>query len=119
MSHALHLPDEVYEAIAAYAAEHGQTPEEVVSAWAKSATHQVEQEGRAGSASATSEDPMIAVMRAYGHLVDPRVYSQPSTLPNVPPYGSAEQAALLEEIGNEASDALEQMGISVADLVEQ
>ncbi|MBF6591702.1 MAG: hypothetical protein IVW57_14420 [Ktedonobacterales bacterium] len=34
MSHTIQLPDEVYEAIAAYAAQHGQTPETAIQAWA-------------------------------------------------------------------------------------
>jgi hypothetical protein len=34
MSHTIQVPDEVYEAIAAYAQKHGQTPEEAISAWA-------------------------------------------------------------------------------------
>ena len=60
-------------------------------------------------------DPILAVMRANGHLVSPAEYA--SSLANIPPAGSGEQEALLEEIGIELSDALDTLGLSVADLV--
>ena len=37
MSHAIELPDDLYLAVAEYAAQHGLTPEEVIRVWATAA----------------------------------------------------------------------------------
>ena len=113
MSHALQIPDEVYQAIKEYAATRGQTPEEAVAAWATSL-----RPAASGKDTQPVEDPMIAVMRANGHLVDPAAFPPPRAT-DLPPYGSEEWTRALEALGQEASDALDRMGTSVADLVER
>ena len=42
MSHAVYLPDDVYRTIEAYAAKHGQKPEEVIQTWALALREQAE-----------------------------------------------------------------------------
>ena len=114
MSQALQIPDEVYEAIKEYAAQRGQTPEEAVVSWATS----LRQPAESGKDTQPDEDPMIALMRANGHLVDPAAVPPPQAT-DLPPYGSEEWTRALEALGQEASDALDRMGTSVADLVER
>jgi hypothetical protein len=55
-------------------------------------------------------------MRERGHLVDPKSMPPPPTFPDMPPYGTPEWDAMLEEIGEELSDAVERSGISLSDL---
>lgn len=64
------------------------------------------------------EDPAIAIMRANGHLADTCSYPLPPAA-DLPPYGSPEYKRLLEEIGQELSDAVEQSGKSILDLIER
>ncbi|WIG59256.1 MAG: hypothetical protein OJF49_002003 [Ktedonobacterales bacterium] len=42
MSHAIYLPDNVYQTIKVYAAKHGQKPEEFIQAWALALREQAE-----------------------------------------------------------------------------
>jgi hypothetical protein len=65
------------------------------------------------------EDPILSIMRENGHLVPSGRYALFNQTETVPPAGSAERDALLEEIGAELSDALDQLSLSVADLVER
>jgi hypothetical protein len=71
---------------------------------------------RFGSEPAPQEDSMLAVLRAHGLLASALPAARPSTgLAN----GDAEQAALLDALGVEASDALSQTGRTLADVVER
>jgi hypothetical protein len=58
-------------------------------------------------------------MRERGHLVDPKSYPPYPGVADLPLRGSAEEAQLLEEIGDELSDALEQSGLTIVDLIER
>lgn len=110
------LPDVEFEALRAAAAREGLSPEELAAAAVKQAVAAKQPP----APSQPGEDPLIAFMRARGHLEDPEVIK--ATMPsfnNLPPPGSPEEAALMEEIGEELSDALEQMGLSIADLIER
>ena len=71
---------------------------------------------RFGSEPAPWEDPMLAVLRAQGLLAPALPPTQSST---GLAHGSAEQAALLDALGAEASDALSQTGRTLADVVER
>jgi hypothetical protein len=110
------LPDAEFEALRAAAAREGLSPEELAAAAVKQSVA-----AKQSSASPQhGEDPLIAFMRARGHLEDPEVIK--ATMPsfdNLPPPGSAEEAALMEEVGEELSDALEKMGLSITDLIER
>jgi hypothetical protein len=65
---------------------------------------------------APKEDPMLAVLRAQGLLthVSPLVPPSADLAP-----GSAEEAAILDALGAEASEALSQAGRTLADVVER
>ena len=65
------------------------------------------------------DDPITSIMRANGHLVPSENYAQFVSATSIPPARSSEQDALLEEIGEELSDALDRLGLSIADLVER
>ncbi|MGH2514469.1 MAG: hypothetical protein ACRDHP_02330 [Ktedonobacterales bacterium] len=109
------IPDEAYEALQSAAQRANRSPEELVADAVTTRFHMVQEQ----SASSPPEDPVIAVMRARGHLVDPSTLPPYPGVADLPPKGSPEEAQLLEELGNEASDALERMGIDIADLVER
>ena len=111
------LPDAEFEALRAAAAREGLSPEELAAAAVKP-TMAAKQSQPASPQ--PGEDPLIAFMRARGHLEDPEVIR--ATMPSfdhLPPPGSPEEAALMEEIGEELSEALEKMGLSITDLIER
>lgn len=109
------VSDEAYEALRSAAQQAHQSPEELVAVAVATRFHTV----RNPSVNSSPEDPVIAVMRARGHLVDPSTLPPYPGVEDLPPKGSPEEAQLLEELGNEASDALERMGVDIADLVER
>lgn len=109
------LPDDTYEALQNAARDARRSPEELVADTVATRFNTI---GNRMENSA-KEDPVLAVMRARGHLVDPHSLPPYPGIAELPPQGSLEEAELLEEIGNEASDALERMGIDIADLVER
>ncbi len=120
------LSDDDVERLRVAAAARQQTPEEALQATVEEAIHA----GRftismgpvwslvAPTEPISGEDPMTTVMRDRGHLVSAPIFSAPAGV-EIPPYGSPEFDAALEEIGDEASDALEQMGLNIIDLVER
>lgn len=110
------LPDAEFEALRAAADREGLSPEELATAAVKQAvaTKQSPEPSQPG------EDPLIAFMRARGHLEDPEVIR--ATMPSfdhLPPPGSPEEAALLEEIAEEFGEAWRATGKSIADLIER
>lgn len=70
MSHTIQLPDEVYEAIAAYASRHSQTAEEAISAWAANVSRQPRTEVIEGYIYDPAEDS-LAEFLGKGELTDP------------------------------------------------
>lgn len=71
---------------------------------------------RFGAEPAPQEDPMLAVLRAQGLLTPASPLVPPSA--DLAP-GSAEEAAILDALGAEASEALSQTGRTLADVVER
>jgi hypothetical protein len=115
----IHLTDEQYEAVRAAAERAKQSPEKLVAA---TVAARFGDNGSTGQTTRPAQDPLIQFMRERGHLVDPKdfpPYPQPT---DMPPYGTPEWDAMLEEIGEELSDAAERMGIdlgNLADLIER
>ena len=111
------LPDADYETLRAAAERAGLSPEALAAG--------VVRQNMAARQLPTppaqpGEDPVLAIMRANGHLEDSAVIA--ATMPSfddLPPRGSPEEAQLLEEICQELSDALEESGLSITDLVER
>jgi hypothetical protein len=71
---------------------------------------------RFGAEPAPQEDPMLTVLRAQGLLTHVLPPDQPSA---DLAHGGTEQAALLDALGAEASEALSQTGRTLADVVER
>ncbi|HEX6796211.1 MAG TPA: hypothetical protein VF116_00705 [Ktedonobacterales bacterium] len=114
------LPDAEYEALRAAAARAGLSPEALAAGIVRQNMAVRQLPTPATPAARPAEDPVLAIMRARGHLEDPAVIA--ATMPSfddLPPRGSPEEAKLLEEIGQELSDALEEMGLTINDLVER
>jgi len=115
----IHLSDAQYEAVRAAAEQAQQSPEELIAA---TVAARFGDYGPTGQSTRPAQDPLIQFMRERGHLVDPRSLPPPPQLPDMPSYGTPEWEAMLEEIGEELSDAAERMGIdlgNLADLVER
>lgn len=116
------LADNQYEALRAAAAQAGQAPEALAAALiatrfaAPPATPSTASTSRVP---APFVDPVIAVMRANGHLVDPATLPPHPLVKDLPPSGSPEEERFLHELGEELSDALEESGLSITDLIER
>lgn len=117
MNHLIPLPDDLYAELAQIADRAGQPLDALVADMLKSGLQQPTH--LPGSKKPEQTDPMLDIMRANGHLVPSENYAQFAGATTVPPAGSSEQDALLEEIGEELSDALDHVGLSVAELVER
>lgn len=115
----IHLSEAAYQAVRAAAERARQTPEELIAA---TVAERYGANGQTGQDARPAQDPLIQFMRERGHLVDPRSLPPPPHLPDMPPYGTPEWDDMLEEIGEELSDAAERMGVdlgNLADLVER
>ena len=75
--------------------------------------------GHPQSAVQASRESLIAALRAQGMLEDSSGLPPYPGTDDLPPQGSPEEAQLLKEIGDELSDALEQSGLSILDLIER
>ena len=114
------LSDDQYEALRAAAAQAGQAPDALAAtliatrfAVPPAATPATSQ------APAPFVDPVLAVMRANGHLVDPTTLPPHPLAKELPPPGSPEEERFLQELGEELSDALDESGLSITDLIER
>lgn len=64
MSHALNVPDELYSKFAEYAAERGQTADELLLAYMRGLV-EISQSGRASEAIVITEDPLAPFIGAF------------------------------------------------------
>lgn len=118
-TYSVHLSDEDVERLRVAAAAHNQTPEDALQTTVEDALSHIEPFApQTQPGDARKLDPMIAVMRERGHLASTPTYQPPAGV-EIPPYGSPEFDQLLDQLGEEASDALDRMGIDVLDLVER
>ncbi|WIG60448.1 MAG: hypothetical protein OJF49_003196 [Ktedonobacterales bacterium] len=113
------LPDDAYEALKAAGEQAHQSPEEIAATAiterfsAQHTTPSPEQQAQA------AKEEFLAMMRSHGYLVDPKSLPPYPGVADLPPTGSPERAKLEEEVGNALSDALEQSGLSILDLIER
>lgn len=116
------LADNQYEALRAAAAQARQAPEALAAALIAArfaAPPAMPSTASTSQVPAPFVDPVIAVMRANGHLVDPASILLPKAAADIPLEGSPERAQFERELGEELSDALEQSGLSILDLIER
>jgi hypothetical protein len=113
------LADDQYEALRAAAAQAGQAPEALAAALIAMRFAATPATPATSPGPTPFVDPVIAVMRANGHLVDPATLPPHPLARELPPPGSPEEARFLQELGEELSDALEQSGLSITDLIER
>jgi len=119
------VPDDAYAALKLAGEQVHQSPEELAAATIAerfrtppdvSTAATSDQQAQQAQA---AKDAFLAAMRAHGYLVDPKSAPPPPGLASLPPRGTPERAQLEEEVGNALSDALEQSGLSILDLVER
>lgn len=118
----LSISDAEYEALQSAATQTRQSPEDVA---AGMIADRLGGTSGATSGATTATDlqqakqNFLALMRAQGYLVDPAAAKPyPASVP-LPPKGSPEEARLLDEIGDELSDALDRSGMSILDLIDR
>ncbi len=112
----IQLSDADYEAVRVAAERAKQSPEQLI---AETIAERFGQPRSPDASFQESKNRLLALMRAHGHLVEPRNVPPQHGGADLPPYGSAEEAQLMREIGDELSDALEQSGLSILDLIER
>jgi hypothetical protein len=64
MGHAIQVPDELYDKLAAYAKDHGHTPEDLVVAWVADVVRQAGSQ-RTPDSVETAEDPIAPFIGAF------------------------------------------------------
>ena len=113
------ISDEAYDALRSVGEKTNQSPEELAAAAiterfsarpTAEPPYQWDQQAR---------DDFLALMRIRGYLVQPGSLHAQSAVADLPAAGSTERAAFEEEIGDALSDALEQSGLSILDLIER
>jgi hypothetical protein len=112
----IHLSDADYQAVRVAAAQANQTPEELIAA---TVAERFGANGQTRQDAWPAPDPLIQFMRERGHLVDPRSFPPPPQLPNMPPYGTPEWKAMLEEFDEDTEDEVDWTRINLADFVER
>lgn len=118
-TYTVHLSDEDVERLRLAAEARHQTPDETLQATVDEAISNITSLATPPQIrDVRKSDSMIAVMRDRGHLTSAPVYQAPAGV-DLPPYGSPEFEHLINQIGEEASDALDEMKIDVIDLVER
>lgn len=113
------VPDDTYEALKSAGEQMRQSPEELAAATiterfsVQQTTPSPEQQAQ------EAKEAFLAMMRADGYLVDPKSLPPHPSVADLPKPGTPERAQFEEEVGNALSDALEQSGLSILDLIER
>lgn len=113
------ISDDAYEALKSVGEQMNQSPEDLAAA---AVTEKFSGRPTAVSPNQQAQearDDFLSLMRRHGYLVEPGSTLPHSGVTELPPVGSAERAIFEEEIGDALSDALEQSGLSVLDLIER
>ena len=114
------MSDEQYEALQAAATRAQRSPEEQAAVTlAERLNESIQLMAGTPDEAERSKAMLFAVMRARGHLVDPATLPPYPGVDEIPPEGTPERKRFEEELGNELSDALEQSGLSILDLIER
>ena len=110
------VQDDTYDALKSAGEQAHQSPEELAAA---AIARQFGAQSVMPTPEQQAKDRLLSLMRARGHLTDPRSLPSHTEFADLPPAGSQEEAQLLDELGEELSDALEQSGLSILDLIER
>lgn len=108
----IELSDAQYEALRAAAEAAHTSPEQLVA----STVAQHYDMNKPATSQESSREAFIQFMRARGHLRNSGEISSPPPLADMPRYGTPEWDQMVEEIGDELSDAAEAMGTDLANL---
>lgn len=113
------VSDDAYEALRSAGEQAHRSPEELAAAaiaerfGARHSTPSTDDQAK------RAKDDFLALMRAQGYLVDPKNVPPHPSVTDLPSPGSPERAKLEAEIGDALSDAFEQSGLSMSDLIER
>jgi|GEM_PF-2514328 hypothetical protein len=113
------VPDDAYEALKSAGEQVHQSPEELAAAAiterfsSQQPAHTPDQQAQ------QAKEDFLALMRSHGYLVDPKSLPPYPGVADLPKPGTPERAKFEEEVGNALSDALEQSGLSILDLIER
>ena len=112
------LSDEAYEALRRVSDQAHQTAEEMAAAVITrdlGTSLPLPKEETPG----VNKDRLLAVLRGRGLYIDPRTQPPHPLTALLPPRESADEAKLIDEIGEALSEALDRSGKSISDLVER
>lgn len=113
------ISDDAYEALKSVGEQTNQSPEELAAAAITERFSARPTAALPDEQAQQARDDFLVLMRRHGYLVEPGSTLPHSGVTELPPVGSAERAILEEEIGDALSDALEQSGLSILDLIER
>ena len=113
------ISDDAYAALKSAGEQTNQSPEELAAAAIAERFSVQPTTASPNQRAQQARDDFLALMRRHGYLVEPGSTPSHSGVAELPPAGSPERAALEEEIGDALSDALEQYGLNILDLIER
>jgi predicted transcriptional regulator len=112
------VSDSAYEALQAAAKNAQQSPEELIVDAIARHYHLQDSEPEA-SPEREAREAILAQMRANGHLVEFGQSTTHSEQGETPPTDSPERAQWEDKIGDDLSQALEESGLDITDLIER
>ncbi len=113
------IPDDAYEALKSAGEQSHLSPEELAAATIAERFSVQAEPATPDQQAQEAKEALLAMMRSQGHLVDPKSFPPHPGVANLPKRGTPERAQFEEEVGNALSDALEQSGLSILDLIER
>ena len=112
------VSDSDYDALQAAAKNARQSPEELIVATI-ARRYRLQNSAPIASPEQEAREAVLAQMRASGHLVEFGQGTTHSKQGETPPADSPKRAQWEDEIGEELSQALEESGLNITDLIER
>ncbi|MEO7003012.1 MAG: hypothetical protein ABI068_14450 [Ktedonobacterales bacterium] len=113
------VPDDAYKALKSAGEQSHQSPEELAAAAIAERFSPQRTAPSPDEQAQQAKEDFLALMRSHGYLVDPKSLPPHPGVADLPKPGTPERAQLEDELGNALSDALEQSGLSILDLIER
>ncbi len=116
---AISVSDDAYEALRSAGEQAQKSPEELAAAAIAERFGVQHSKPSPDQQAKQAKDAFLDLMLSCGYLVDPKGQPAHPGVADLPAPGSPERAKLEAEIGDALSDAFEQSGLSISDLIER
>ncbi len=113
------VSDDAYESLKSAGADAHKSPEDLAAATITERFGKQPTVSTINQQARNAKEALLALMRSQGHLADPQSLPAYPGIVDLPQPGTPERAQFEEEVGNALSDALDQSGLSILDLIER